>query len=104
MGLRDNMRVLDVGCGVGGPAREIVKFSGCNVIGLNNNDYQIERATHYAAKQGLSNKLKFTKGDFMVCPYFASLPFYTTRHPIRFSHITHTSQLTYPTIANVLPR
>lgn len=65
MGLRDNMRVLDVGCGVGGPAREMVKFSGCNVIGLNNNDYQIERATHYAAKQGLSNKLKFTKGDFM---------------------------------------
>jgi ubiquinone/menaquinone biosynthesis C-methylase UbiE len=104
MGLRDNMRVLDVGCGVGGPAREIVKFSGCNVIGLNNNDYQIERATHYAAKQGLSNKLKFTKGDFMVCPYFASLPFYTTRYPIRFSHITYTSQLTYPTIANVLPR
>jgi sterol 24-C-methyltransferase len=66
MGLRDDMRVLDVGCGVGGPAREIVKFSGANVIGLNNNDYQIERATRYAAKEGLSDKLKFTKGDFMV--------------------------------------
>lgn len=70
MGLRDNMRVLDVGCGVGGPAREIVKFSGVNVIGLNNNDYQIERATQYAAKEGLSHKLSFTKGDFMVSsPY-----------------------------------
>jgi sterol 24-C-methyltransferase len=66
MGLRDNMRVLDVGCGVGGPAREIVKFSGVNVVGLNNNDYQIERATRYAEKEGLSDKLKFTKGDFMV--------------------------------------
>lgn len=66
MGLRDDMRVLDVGCGVGGPAREIVKFSGVNVIGLNNNDYQIERATRYAQKEGLSHKLKFTKGDFMV--------------------------------------
>ncbi|KAF2198938.1 hypothetical protein GQ43DRAFT_421372 [Delitschia confertaspora ATCC 74209] len=65
MGLRDNMRVLDVGCGVGGPAREIVKFSGANVIGLNNNDYQIQRATRYAQKEGLSHKLKFTKGDFM---------------------------------------
>ena len=60
------MKVLDVGCGVGGPAREIVKFSGVNVIGLNNNDYQIERATRYAAKEGLSQKLSFTKGDFMV--------------------------------------
>ncbi|KAF1959673.1 hypothetical protein CC80DRAFT_466724 [Byssothecium circinans] len=65
MGLRDNMRVLDVGCGIGGPAREIVKFSGVNVIGLNNNDYQIERATQYAEKEGLSHKLKYTKGDFM---------------------------------------
>ena len=60
------MRVLDVGCGVGGPAREIVKFANVNVVGLNNNDYQIERATRYAAKEGLSNKLSFTKGDFMV--------------------------------------
>ncbi|KAL9096730.1 MAG: hypothetical protein Q9165_001218 [Trypethelium subeluteriae] len=65
MGLRDDMVVLDVGCGVGGPAREMVKFSGANVVGLNNNDYQIERATRYAAKEGLSDKLSFTKGDFM---------------------------------------
>ena len=66
MGLRDGMKVLDVGCGVGGPAREIAKFSGVNIVGLNNNDYQIERATRYAAKEGLSSKLSFTKGDFMV--------------------------------------
>ncbi|KAF2086693.1 sterol 24-c-methyltransferas-like protein [Saccharata proteae CBS 121410] len=65
MGLRENMRTLDVGCGVGGPAREIVKFTGANVVGLNNNDYQIERATNYAAKEGLSDKLSFVKGDFM---------------------------------------
>ena len=66
MGLRDGMKVLDVGCGVGGPAREIAKFSGVNIIGLNNNDYQIERAAKYAAKEGLSHQLSFTKGDFMV--------------------------------------
>ena len=61
------MKVLDVGCGVGGPAREIAKFAGVNIVGLNNNDYQIERATKYAAKEGLSSQLSFTKGDFMVC-------------------------------------
>lgn len=66
MQIKDNMRVLDVGCGVGGPAREIVKFTGANVVGLNNNDYQIDRATHYAKKEGLAHKLSFTKGDFMV--------------------------------------
>ena len=61
------MKVLDVGCGVGGPAREICKFSGANITGLNNNDYQIQRATKYAAREGLSSKLNFVKGDFMVC-------------------------------------
>ncbi|KAI9736353.1 MAG: Delta(24)-sterol C-methyltransferase [Cirrosporium novae-zelandiae] len=65
MNLQEDMKVLDVGCGVGGPAREMVKFAGVKVIGLNNNDYQIERATKYAAQEGLSDKLAFTKGDFM---------------------------------------
>ncbi|KAI9894652.1 MAG: Delta(24)-sterol C-methyltransferase [Vezdaea aestivalis] len=65
MNIQDNMTVLDVGCGVGGPAREISKFSGASVVGLNNNDYQIERATRYAAREGLADKLKFVKGDFM---------------------------------------
>lgn len=70
MGLRDGMRVLDVGCGVGGPAREIAKFSGANIVGLNNNDYQIDRATNYAVKEGLAHQLSYVKGDFMVCLLF----------------------------------
>lgn len=68
MGIKEGMKVLDVGCGVGGPAREIAKFTGAHITGLNNNDYQIDRATHYAAKEGLSNQLDFVKGDFMVSP------------------------------------
>ena len=56
MGLKKDMTVLDVGCGVGGPAREITRFSDVNIVGLNNNDYQIARATMYAEKAGLSHK------------------------------------------------
>lgn len=63
-----SMTVLDVGCGVGKPAREIATFTGCNVVGLNNNAYQVERATAHAARDGLSNKVSFVKGDFMVRP------------------------------------
>lgn len=65
IGIKEGMKVLDVGCGVGGPAREIAKFTGAHITGLNNNDYQIERATHYAVKEKLSNQLKYVKGDFM---------------------------------------
>lgn len=64
-GIKEGMKVLDVDCGVGGPAREIVKFTNAHITGLNNNDYQIDRATHYAEKHGLSDKMSFVKGDFM---------------------------------------
>ena len=64
-GIKKGDLVLDVGCGVGGPAREIARFTNCNIIGLNNNDYQIEKANWYARKYGLQDQLTFVKGDFM---------------------------------------
>ncbi|KAH6895922.1 S-adenosyl-L-methionine-dependent methyltransferase [Thelonectria olida] len=69
IGIKPGMKVLDVGCGVGGPAREIVKFTGAHVTGLNINEYQVGRATNYARQEGLSHKLKFVQGDFMNIPY-----------------------------------
>ncbi|GAB7352325.1 hypothetical protein MBLNU459_g2771t1 [Dothideomycetes sp. NU459] len=65
MGIQKGQRVLDVGCGVGGPAREIATFTGCHVVGLNNNDYQIERGALHARRQGLAGQVSFAKGDFM---------------------------------------
>lgn len=65
MNINENMKVLDVGCGVGGPGREITRFTDCQIVGLNNNDYQIERANHYAKKYKLDHKLSYVKGDFM---------------------------------------
>lgn len=59
------MKVLDVGCGVGGPAREIAHFTDAYITGINNNDFQIARARKYTAKAGLSDLVNFQKGDFM---------------------------------------
>ncbi|CAN8101666.1 unnamed protein product [Discula destructiva] len=69
IGLKSDMNVLDVGCGVGGPAREMVKFTGCHVTGININQYQVGRATGYANREGLSDKLEFVQGDFMNMPF-----------------------------------
>lgn len=55
----------DLGCGVGGPARVIARYSGCRITGLNNNDYQIERARKHVEREGLTNEVSFVKGDFM---------------------------------------
>ncbi|KAI5122087.1 hypothetical protein M0805_002209 [Coniferiporia weirii] len=65
MCLKPGMRVLDVGCGVGGPAREIARFSDVSIVGLNNNDFQIQRARKYTANAGLTEQVSFAKGDFM---------------------------------------
>ncbi|KAJ1675029.1 Delta(24)-sterol C-methyltransferase [Spiromyces aspiralis] len=67
--IRAGMKVLDVGCGVGGPARECVRFTGAHVTGLNNNDYQIQRAEIYAKKYGQTENSKFVKGNFMDLPF-----------------------------------
>ena len=43
----------------------MIRFTNCHVTGLNNNDYQIERAFRYAKKEGLEDKFDAVKGDFM---------------------------------------
>lgn len=69
LNVKPGMKVLDIGCGVGGPAREICHFTGAHITGLNNNDYQIERARIYSEKAGLASKTQFIKGDFMKMPF-----------------------------------
>ncbi|KAF6807398.1 hypothetical protein CSOJ01_08204 [Colletotrichum sojae] len=67
--IRKGMKVLDVGCGVGGPAREIAKFTGAYVTGLNINEYQVERARRYTANQGMDRQVQFVQADFMNIPF-----------------------------------
>lgn len=65
MQIKPGMKVLDVGCGIGGPAREIARFTGAHITGLNNNDYQILRANNWARDNNMADQLEFVKGDFM---------------------------------------
>jgi hypothetical protein len=79
LGLSERSHVLDVGCGVGGPAREIARFSGASVTGLNNNAYQVSRATVITLRENLSPKsCNFVKGEgervsVYLCAHFSKL-------------------------------
>lgn len=44
LNVRDMDRVLDMGCGIGGPLRGVVRATGANVTGLTINKHQIKRA------------------------------------------------------------
>lgn len=39
--LKPGQKVLDVGCGVGGPMRAVASYSQAHVTGITINDYQV---------------------------------------------------------------
>ncbi|TKV99421.1 hypothetical protein SEVIR_8G042500v4 [Setaria viridis] len=61
LGLKKGMKVLDVGCGIGGPLREIARFSSTQITGLNNNAYQISRGKEIISSAGLTEQCNFIK-------------------------------------------
>lgn len=63
------MKVLDVGCGVGGPAREIARFIGCEIVGITINARQVARAVELTAEAGLSDRVTFIQGDYLRLPF-----------------------------------
>jgi ubiquinone/menaquinone biosynthesis C-methylase UbiE len=59
-GLETNdKRVLDIGCGIGGPAFEIAKTYGANVVGIDLEAPLIEQAIKAADDEGLSERCGF---------------------------------------------
>ena len=52
-------RILDVGCGIGGPDFEIARTYGANVIGIDLEAPLIERARAAAIRHGLQDKCEF---------------------------------------------
>lgn len=68
MSLKCGMRILDVGCGVGGPMAELARYSGANFVGLNNNAYQIKRAKEITQAEDIRSLCCFVHGDYMQIP------------------------------------
>lgn len=61
--------VVDVGCGVGGPACDIAAATGAAVVGISNSAKGIENATAYAAERGLADRVRFEVGDALELPF-----------------------------------
>jgi len=69
LGLTKDKVCVDLGCGVGGPARNIARFSGAMVVGVNNNEYQIKIAKKHTERELLTDLVSFRKADFMKQPF-----------------------------------
>ena len=62
--LSKGMTVLDVGCGVGGPMRRVVREGGVKVVGVNSSEVQLERAKALNAEAGVEHM-----ADFLACSF-----------------------------------
>ena len=68
IGLGPDMKVLDVGCGVGGPQRALAKKFGASIVGLNISEYQLGKCSAYNGKAGLDHLCSVLHGDFLNIP------------------------------------
>lgn len=69
MGLTPGMRVLDVGSGLGGPARQLAAAHGVNVIGIDLNPAYVAVAAALTRRAGLADRVAFETGDATSLPY-----------------------------------
>jgi SAM-dependent methyltransferase len=67
--LESSTRVLDVGCGIGGPARYLASTFGCKVTGVDLSPGFIDAANYLTDRCGLSDRVAFQVGDALHLPF-----------------------------------
>jgi len=67
-GIRPGMRVLDVGCGIGEPARRIASRIDCEIVGLNISREQVRQGRELIARAGLAARVEIRHGNVLQMP------------------------------------
>lgn len=67
--LDEDAKVLDLGSGIGGTARYLVKTYGCDVVALNLSEVENERHRRKNKEQGVEDKIEVVDGNFENVPY-----------------------------------
>lgn len=68
-GIEANMVVLDVGAGVGGPARFLNESYGCEVVGIDLSEPFVEAARYLTDRTGQQGKVSFQTGSALDLPF-----------------------------------
>ncbi len=67
--IKPEQRVLDVGCGIGGPSRYLAHTFGCDVTGLDLTPEYIEVAQMLTQRVGLADRVTYKQGDALDLPF-----------------------------------
>jgi sterol 24-C-methyltransferase len=69
LGVKKGDTLLDCGCGVGGPARNIARFTGANVKAVTINQFQVDRGNTLSRRDGVYGQVESIQADFMKLPF-----------------------------------
>jgi len=75
LGVSAGQKVLDCGCGIGGPMRNIAKFTNATITGVTLNEYQVIRGNELNDAAGLKGRATSVQSDFMKLSTFADNSF-----------------------------
>jgi SAM-dependent methyltransferase len=67
--LRPGLRVLDIGCGLGGSARYLAAEQGCQVTGIDLTEEYVDVAKDLAKRVGLSDRTRFQQANALALPF-----------------------------------
>ncbi|AZO44091.1 methyltransferase domain-containing protein [Mesorhizobium sp. M7D.F.Ca.US.005.01.1.1] len=69
MGLKPGAELLDIGSGVGGPARFVANSIGADVTGIDLTQSYVDIATSLSKRTGLADKTRFVQGSALDMPF-----------------------------------
>ena len=69
LGIDAGAHVLDVGCGLGGPARLLAATYGCQVTGIDLSQPFIDAARMLTERSGLADRVTFLQADALDLPF-----------------------------------
>src|SRR5262245_51809202 len=72
LGLDGSSRVLEIGCGSGGPALYLARSTGCEIVGVDLHADGVANATRMAREAGLDRRATFARADASETLAFAS--------------------------------
>ncbi|MBL8701054.1 MAG: methyltransferase domain-containing protein [Alphaproteobacteria bacterium] len=81
LALRGGERVLDVGSGIGGPARRLATLAAVEVVGIDLTPAFVDLANEFSRLTGLADRVRFRAADALALPFAdASFDVVWTQH------------------------
>ena len=68
-GITADLHVIDIGSGLGGPARHLAALYGCRVTGIDLTAEFVDTATALSRRVGLADRVSFVEGDALDLPF-----------------------------------